>query len=88
MDVRKMSNYNYEGPLRCSISEFQANGGKLEAAMAALRQDTEGDKAFYDYKNQPGSRPRAKSSRLLERRNIFRLTSYFQSMLFEQRPGL
>ncbi|KAH5617502.1 hypothetical protein HBI23_255470 [Parastagonospora nodorum] len=42
-------------------SEFKANGGRHKAAMAKVQQDTEGGKAFYDYKNQPGSRPRGKS---------------------------
>ncbi|KAH5617330.1 hypothetical protein HBI23_258600 [Parastagonospora nodorum] len=29
--------------------------------MPKLQQDTEGGKAFYDHKNQPGSKPRGKS---------------------------
>ncbi|KAH6133483.1 hypothetical protein HBI68_253810 [Parastagonospora nodorum] len=65
INARKTSNYNYEGPLRCSISEFQANGGKLKAAMAAVQRDTEGGEEFYKYKHNPkderGLTPRGKS---------------------------
>ncbi|KAH7061036.1 hypothetical protein BKA63DRAFT_497697 [Paraphoma chrysanthemicola] len=62
LEARKKKNYTYEGPLRCSVSEFTKKGGKYAAAMEKLQRDTEAGAKFFEYKSALNGKKKSRAT--------------------------